>query len=77
MQAHTFKPQAASDEILRQADKIDNLIPRLDNHETARALLSHTSALRVALTALESKSEALIKQAEEHKAATLERFFDE
>jgi len=85
MGKHAYKPQSAADAVVEQADRINNLIPQLEwgrfSHtpnaeevEGAKALISHASELRTALSALENMAEAVIFKAEKRKEALLDGF---
>jgi hypothetical protein len=85
MGKHAYKPQSAADAVVEQADRINNLIPLLDagrsslaphadEVEAAKALISHASELRTALSALENMAEAVIFKTEKRKEALLDGF---
>lgn len=84
---HTYNPQSAADAVITHGERINNLVPILekgrfhlapsaDEVETARALLSHASELRTALSALEGMAEAVSYKAEKRKEALLDGFLE-
>lgn len=85
MEHHTYKPQSAVDAVITQGERINNLVPLLeggrfnlaptaDELEAAKALLSHASELRTALSALEGMAESISYKAEKRKEALLDGF---
>lgn len=74
MGKHGFNPQSASDEMLRQAQKIDNLIPAMHDPEVAWGILRHMDELRRALSALETTAVELLDAKDRRKAQMLENF---
>lgn len=87
MEKHAYKPQSAADAVVSQAERINNLVPLLDSGrfslaptsdevDAARALISHATELRTALSALEGMAEAVLYKAEKRKEALLNGFLE-
>jgi hypothetical protein len=85
MSMHQYNPQSASDAVISQAERINNVIPLLetgrfglkptaDETDAARALLAHASELRTALSALENMAETVVFKADKRRETILDGF---
>lgn len=87
METHAYRPQSAADAVVTQGERINNVVPlletgrfnlkpRADEVEAAKALLSHATELRTALSALEGMAEAVIFKAEKRRETLLDGFLE-